>query len=85
MLDIHLNDMKATNDVWNMCKNKCIVNSWLFGQLMLIKGVTISIITECIINTTLRCCIPKPAQRILMKITMCLFQAIQAIFEDRNV
>ena len=25
------NDIKATNDAWNMCINKCIVDNWLFG------------------------------------------------------
>ena len=35
--------MKATDVAWNMCINKCIVDSWLF-RAMLIKGIALSII-----------------------------------------
>ena len=38
------NDMKATNDAWNMCINKSIVDSWFFGVNGK-KGITLSIIT----------------------------------------
>ena len=65
-----------------MCINQCIVNGWLF-RAKLVKGDN----SGCckMINKeprTSRCCIPKTTERILLKITLCLYQAIQATSED---
>ena len=63
--------MKGNNDAWNICRNQCIVNGWLFRS-KLVKGDN----SGCykIINN----------ERELRDVVYHLYQAIQATSEDLN-
>ena len=71
--------MKGINDALNMCINQCIVKGWLF-RAKLVKGDNSG--SYKIIDNELRDCIPQTTERILMKMTLRLYQAIQASSED---
>ena len=71
--------MKGTNDTWNMCINQGIVKGWLF-RAELVKGDNSRGYT--LIDNALRdVCIPKTTERILMKITLRLYQATRLLLK----